>query len=117
MFRVIKLGDHEVEMLATASTDLYYKQIFGIDPLHEQTQTGFEAADMVGLIQRMGFVMAKQAELKDRKAMVALNEDSYIEWLDQFDRADILDNIALIRALYNGNKVPTSTEKKRHDQQ
>ena len=64
----------------------------------------------------MGFIMAKFAELRSRKEMLKLNEDAYLEWLDQFTRAEYLDALTDIMSVYNGSRVETSAPKKEEDQ-
>lgn len=113
MYRVVKIGDKEVPMLAMASVDIYYKQIFGEDILKIMTdEEKFDTADRVNAIQRMGFVMAKSAELRDRRQMMRLNTDSYLDWLDQFPRGDLITAFEAIQALYLGQALTESTEKK-----
>lgn len=114
MFQVVKIGDKDVEMLAMASVDGYYKSIFGVDPLKlQQSIQDDDAAGSIEFLQKMGFVMAKYAELKDRKEMLKLNEGSFWEWMDQFSRMDYLNALADIKSVYNGEKITTSKEKKR----
>ena len=112
MYDLIKIGDKEVPMLAMASVDIYYKQIFGDDILRIMTDAElFDNADRINAIQQMGFVMAKLAELKDPKEMRALNEDNYIEWLEQFSRGDMLTAYESMQELYMRQTKATSTEK------
>ena len=103
-------------MLALASVDIFYLHIFHEEPIKKQASKDFEEGDLFDLVQKMGFVMAKYAELKDRKAMMKLNEDSYIEWLEQFDRADYLAALPDIRATYEGQNLTVTSEKKSEDQ-
>ena len=93
MYGVVKIGDKEVPMLAMASVDVYYKRIFGEDPLKMQIKEGFDSADAVELFQRRGFVMAKFAKLKVRKEMLKLTEDNYLDWLDGFERSALIDAV------------------------
>lgn len=111
MLRTIKLGDKAVEMKATASTDIYYRNIFGIDPIKEQSAQGFGPADLICMMERMAFVMAMQAS-RDRSAMGDLNPDAYLDWMDDFDRVDIMNAVPALRALYEGQKAPSSVQKK-----
>lgn len=114
MYQVIKIGDKDVEMLAMASIDGYYKSIFGVDPLKLQTTLSEDdSAGGIEFLQRMGFVMAKFAELKDRKEMLKLNEGAFWEWMDQFTRIDYLNALPNVQAVYDGEKITTSKEKKR----
>lgn len=112
MFDTVKIGDKDVPMLAMASADVYYKHCFGADPLAVQTQDDPPMSDVITLFQQMGFIMAKFAELKSRKEMLKLNEEAFIDWIEQFDRADLIKALPDIRAVYDGEKVTASEEKK-----
>lgn len=114
MFQIVKIGDKDVPMLARASVDVYYRNIFHEDPVKAQLTENTE--DLVSFVQKMGFVMAKFAELKDRKEMAKLNEDSYLDWMDGFERMDYMNALPEIRMVYENQKIPTSTEKKRADE-
>lgn len=114
MYQIVQIGDKEVPMLAMASCDLYYRQIFGDDPIRMQAGKDVTEADLIELIERMGFVMAKFAELRSRKDMLKLNVDAFIEWMDQFERADYLNALSDIRMVYEGEKITSSKEKKQN---
>lgn len=117
MYNEIKIGDKTVPMLAMASVDLYYRQIFHEDAIKLQSGKNFDEGDLINFIIRMGFVMAKFAELKDRKAMSKLNEDAFLDWLDGFERADYLDALADIRKTYEGQSVTDVDAKKNNVEQ
>ena len=111
MYRVIKIGDKEVPMLGMASVDVYYKRIFHENPLSimaSDSDNGKKTEIAFG----MGFVMAKLAEVKDRKKMLQLTEADYLEWLEQFDYGDYVAAAAEIIGVYYGQKFSTETEKK-----
>ena len=114
MFKVVKIGDKEVPMMAMASADIYYKRVFGEDPLKIVTEQG--TGESTGLLYNMGFILAKQAELRDRKKMLLLNEDAFIEWLEQFEYSDYLEALTDIASVYYGNKAISSQEKKENGQ-
>lgn len=116
MYNTVLIGDKPVPMLAMASVDLYYKHIFHEDPIKLQTGKEFDEGDLVNFVCRMGFVMAKFAEVKDRKEMAKLNEDMFLDWLDQFDRAEYLNALGDIRATYEGQSVSAADAKKNTDQ-
>lgn len=118
MYKVVKIGDSEVPMMAMASCDLYFKNVFGEDPLRVQSSDDSDGIDMMDFCLKIGFIMAKFAELKSRQAMKQLTEDDYIDWLDSFEREDLmdLDKMAEIIDVYQGNKKETSTPKKEDDQ-
>ena len=109
----LKIGDQTFKAKAMASTDRYYMAIFGIDPIVEQAKPGFGAGDLISFMERMCFVMIKQAELDDPAKMTNLTAIDYLKWLDTVERSDLFAIIGDIRALYEGQKAPTSTQKKR----
>ena len=115
MYQVVHIGEKEIPMLSMASIDNYYMQIFGQDPVRilEKNET---VSEVVELFKRMGFVMAKFAELKDRKQMFKLNMDSYLDWLDQFERGDVFDAVGAIRAVYEGQRVTEANPKKKEEE-
>lgn len=112
MYNVIKIGEVDVPMLSMASVDIYYRNIFHEDSIKLQTREQDEG-DLINFCSRMGFVMAKFAELKDRKAMNKLTEENYEEWLDQFERGDYLNALVDIRKTYEGQSVTYSDAKKK----
>ena len=114
MFKVIQIGDQEVPMLCMASVDVYYKRIFGVDPL--SALTSGDEGESTALMRGLGFIMAKYAESKDRKAMARLTEDDFLDWLDLFEEGDMLEALGEISDLYRAQKKPTSQEKKEADQ-
>lgn len=115
MYNVVKIGDKDVPMLAMASVDLYYKQIFHEDAIKLQSAKDFDEGDLINFVEKMGFVMAKFAELKNRKEMSKLNEEAFLDWLDQFERVDYMNALADIRMTYEGQSVTGSDAKKNSD--
>ena len=116
MFRVVKIGEKDVPMLAMSSVNLYYKRVFGVDPIvllgsTEELPTG----EAVNLYMGMGFIMAKMAE-GNRDQMKRLNEDMYLDWLDGFDNAEMMAAIPDISAVYNGQNAAQSEKKTQEDQ-
>ena len=114
MYKLVKIGDKEVPMMAMASSDVYYKRVFGEDPL--KIVTAQETGDSTSLLFQMGFILAKQAELRDRKKMMALTLNDYVDWLDQFEYSDYIESLSDVAVVYYGNKATTSQEKKENDQ-
>lgn len=112
MYQVIKIGEKEVPMMSMASVDVYYRQIFHKDAIKLQSSKDFDDGDLINFICEMGFVMAKFAELKNRKDMAKLNEDMYLDWLDTFERTDYLAALADIRMVYEGQQIPVTESKK-----
>lgn len=117
MYNIVTIGDKAVPMLAMASVDVYYRNIFHEDPFKFQTDHSDDPGAMVDFHIRMAFVMAKFAELKDRKEMAKLNEDSFIDWLDQFSRWDLISALEDVMKTYNGQTLTTSEAKKNNEEQ
>lgn len=117
MFNIVHIGGQEVPMLSMASVDYYYKNIFHEDPIKIQAADKLDAGDMVILSEKMGFVMAKFAELKDRKEMMKLNEDVFLDWMEKFDRKDLIEALPDIQATYEGQTVTGSKAKKNNTEQ
>lgn len=115
MYNVVKIGDKEVPMLSMASVDFYYKEIFHEDPIKLQVENS-DAGAIFTMIEKMGFVMAKFAEIHDRKEMLKLNMDSFYEWLDGFERNDLTDALEDIQKTYEGQTVTSSKAKKKKDE-
>lgn len=116
MFNKVRIGEQEVGMKSVASCDLYYRQIFHEDPTKLQYSEEFDEPSMINFIQRMGFVMAMCAK-KNRTEMTALNEDAFLDWMDDFDRADYMAALPDIKRTYEGQMLTTADAKKNIDQQ
>lgn len=117
MYNEVKIGSKSVPMLAMASIDVYYRQIFHEDAIKLQSGKNFDEGDLINFVMRMGFVMAKFAETKDRKAMSKLNEDAFLDWLDGFERDEYLAALADIRATYEGQSLTEADAKKNNAEQ
>lgn len=115
MIRNVKIGEREIPMLSMASVDLYYRNIFHEDPIKLQSKADPDEGDIIDFVMKMGFVMAKFAELHDRKKMTALTEDAYLDWMDGFERSDYLSALLDIKSVYEGQTVTTSDAKKKDD--
>lgn len=116
MYQEVKIGDKSVPMMAFASVDDIYEHIFHEDPIQLQSSDNFDTGKLIKMTFKMGFVMAKFAELKERKEMRQLNEDDYFNWLDQFDRADYMQALPDIRAVYEGQMITHSEAKKNSEE-
>lgn len=114
MYKSIRIGEKEVPMLSMASVDVYYRNIFHEDPIAMQAR-GMDDGETIVFIMRMGYVMAAFAELKDRKEMRNLNEDTYLEWLDGLERSEYISALPEIRAVYEGQNLSDAEVKKTGD--
>ena len=111
MYKVIKIGEKDVPMLSVASSDVYYNRLFREIPLSIMTDKKSDNGQKTSLAFGMGFIMAKFAETKDRKAMLQLSFDDYLDWLEQFSYGDYIKAAPEILMLYYGQKAPTVKEK------
>ena len=116
MYQEVKIGSKSVPMMAMASVDDMYEKIFHEDPIALQSSDDFDTGKLLKLVQRMGFVMAKFAELKDRRKMRELNIDDYEDWLDQFERNEYIEALPNIRAVYEGQMITYTEAKKNSDE-
>lgn len=113
MYKEIKLGEKIVPMIANAATALRYKQVFGKEMMGEFQDIEKDTVKGMNALPELTFIMAKAAEAKEGKAdMNKLNQEIYIEWLEQFDPMDIPDAASDIVDLYMGNTKTTSEPKK-----
>ena len=96
-----------VPMIANAATLIRFKQLFHIDLLSEiiNSEGNFD----VDVVSKLAFIMAKQAAKADMKA---INMDSYIEWLEEYDSMAFINKIHDIVNIYSGSKENISEEKK-----
>ena len=117
MYNLVKIGDKQIPMLSMASVDVYFRNVFHEDPIKLQTSAASDAGDMINFHLKMGFIMAKYAELHDRKKMAQLNEESYLDWLDCFERMELLEAMEQIQQTYNGQMLTTSEAKKNNEEQ
>ena len=58
MYRVVKIGETDVPMLALASVDVYYKRMFKEDPLSIMTSKNADEGEKTRIAFGMGFIMA-----------------------------------------------------------
>lgn len=114
MYNIVKIGDKEIPMLSMASVDIYYRQIFREDPLKIQAKP--EEVEPIGFFSRMAFVMAMFAEKKSRKGMLELTEENYLDWMDQFERDDLINAMEDVQLTYNSQQISTSTAKKKEEE-
>ncbi len=111
MQQLVKIGEKEVEMRATAATAVRYRNVFHGDIMTELMEMNPEKIDakVIEKIQQLGFIMAKTAEGAN---MSALTQDDYLEWLDNFDSVDLRTASKDIVTIYIGGKMSSSELKK-----
>lgn len=114
MYREVKIGEAAVPFESAASIDLSFKHIFGADPLKILTGAKDET-DALDFFSKMAFVMAKFAELQSGRELRKLNEDNYLDWLDQFDRTDLMNALGEIQDVYISARKSESEAKKNNE--
>lgn len=108
MYKVIEVGEHRVGMCANAATPYRFKQVFKKDLLQimlDENSKDEEPDD----VMKLAYIMTMQASKKD---LTTINEESYIEWLEQFDLMDLYIASGEIMSLYQGNKKSEAEQKK-----
>lgn len=114
MFKTINIGGRDVEFLGTAATNIYYKRIFGEDPIELQERENLSASGRIDLYSRLAYIMHEQAmHAGDRAGLMKINEDTYLDWLDTFSFGDLQDALSGIAEVYMGQQIPTSNAKKK----
>ena len=115
MEKVIKIGTHDVSLLANAATPIRFRNIFGKDLLTLISEgTKPEGVDMKvasEVAPELAFIMAKSAEKAD---MTKLNSDKMLEWLEHFEPMDIINATEAIFSVYFGD-TETEVEAKKND--
>lgn len=114
MFKEVKIGKITVPMLANGATPLRYKMIFHKDLISEFQDATENAEKAMESLPELAFIMTKAAEAKEGKAdLNMLNQDMFVEWLEQFDPMDIPMASDAIVGLYTGNMETSSEPKKK----
>ena len=112
MYAEIKLlmangEERTVPMLATASTPIRFKMIYGQDLVTGLIDsTGEFDIDIVG---KLAFLMSKQAAKVD---MTTLDQKQYLEWLDDFDSMAFIDKAEEVFEVYIKSRNNSSKAKK-----
>lgn len=108
MYGEINIGSKTVGMLSNAASLYVYKNIFHEDFLKKLQEENPDE----DLFQKMGFVMAKMAEIDKPSELMKMNVDSFYEWLYQFDPLEVVLATEDISKLYlaskDGSSVPKS---------
>lgn len=82
----VTIDGKEVQLCCCASIMPCFKNVFGIDFLKAASSDPEDISTFI----KMGFIMAKMAELNNRGAVSRLTQNDYAEWLDQFSVSGIL---------------------------
>lgn len=118
MFKKIKVGNITVPMLANGATALRYRMVFGKDIISEFQAAQEDTAKGVNSVPELAFIMAMAAKAKEGEAdMTTLNQDKYVEWLEQFGPMDLPMAAEEIVNLYAGNGKTNSEPKKKEEEE
>lgn len=98
--------ERTIGMLATASTPIRFKQLFGSDLLGGIMKDGAFDLDVVS---KLAYLMANQAAHSDLKT---LDMNKYIDWLDDFDSMAFMDTAQDILNVYIRSEKKSSQAKK-----
>lgn len=114
----ISFGSKAITLESSALTTIAYKKVFNEDILQiidrmageherEDTNASLEA------IGKLAFIMSKQAEGISVAELLSLDEMTYYEWLNTFDRSDLMqaDFITNTLRIWNGNLTTTIDSK------
>ena len=111
MYREITVGKESIPMNANAATPIRYRHVFKGDVLKEFQSLGEDNTSVaIETISQLAFIMARAADGSD---MNKLNEEQYMEWLEQFEPFDIANASEDIVSLYVGNTEGMSEVKKK----
>lgn len=110
MFKEVKVGDKSIPMRASGRTLLYYKQVFHDDLLSKMMSDGNQITLVESALPELAYIMAANGSDVD---MSKINEDSYAEWLEQFEPMDLLVAGEDIFKVYLGNLHTDSEAKKK----
>lgn len=111
-YAVIKAGEKEIPMLASAATPKFFWEFFHKDLIGSLNKTNVTDEEIVGLIPELAFIMAKNAEGSD---MFKLTQADYYSWLEGFEPFDLIgvDTAMEILKLYSNNADTRQSPKKK----
>jgi len=113
MYKVLTIDGREVPMIANAATPYRFKGVFHEDLLRffqEVSSKGLEDMGTAEVMQKLGFIMAMQAEKAD---FSKINTDKYVEWLEGFSEPmALLMAAGQIMGVYTGQTETDTTAKK-----
>jgi hypothetical protein len=106
MFKKITIDGKEIELAANAATPFRFKQVFRKDLFSILGNEAKAETEGVEAVTQLAFIMAKQAEKAD---MNKLNEDVFIEWLEDFGPMAFVESAEEILNAYMDSTVGTAT--------
>lgn len=106
MFKTLTIDGKEMEFAANAATPFRYKQVFKKDLFAILGNEDKAQNEGVEAVTQLAYIMAKQAEKAD---MSKLNEDGFIEWLEDFGPMAFVESAEDILGVYMDSTVGTAT--------
>lgn len=114
MFKNVEIGGITVPMLANGATPIRYRHVFHKDIITEFQQAQDDYSKVVNSMPELAFIMAMQAKAQNGAIdLNLLNEDKYLEWVEQFGAMDLPMASEQIINLYLGNNATSSESKKK----
>lgn len=113
MYKTIQIGSEEVTLCSCASVNVCYFNVFHEDYI-KMISTDEDIA--ASATMKLAFIMAKYGELKSRKEVNRLTEDSYCDWLDQFTTGDLIAALPEIQSFYMASSAGTVDAKKKEEE-
>ena len=110
MYGKVQIGNREVELVANAASPYRFRQVFKADFLRLALE--IDDTSSIDLFIKMGFIMAKQAEKAD---FAKINEDTFFEWLEEFEPQDVQLAASDIANVYAGNAETDASPKSEAD--
>lgn len=109
----VKIGDKEVEMLASAASPILYKRVFRRDWFKTLSESQEDASgiESITYFEEMGFIMAMQASSSTEK-LVNLTYEDFLKWLGQFEPEEMMLSLGDIANIYKGQEEQSSVPKK-----
>lgn len=106
MFKKVNVDGKDIELIANAATPFRFKQIFHRDLLQILGNEEKAESEGVEAVTELAFIMAKQAEGVD---MNKLNEEEFINWLEDFSAMAFINSAEDILNVYMDSTLSTST--------
>ncbi len=107
----VMFGAKPVELLADGATPFHFRRVMHLDLFvffAKCNEGGAGDAATTEMLTRLGYVMAMQADGKIKEA----SEENMLDWLAEFNPADISGAFQGIMELYNQQTTTMSAAKK-----
>lgn len=122
MYRELELKTSEetvvkVPFKSTGTTAIRYKQFTGKELNKSVEAASGDTFESDKVFSQLAYVMNKQATATSVAELTNLNEEDYIEWLDQFQPLTFTHNSDAIADIYVCNVETSSDSKKNPAQQ